>query len=161
MQDRAIRQLLSVLLKQHYNPQKPQPIFPTIERFDPRLPAKSYVVGVEVKGEHKAYSLDYLSKNIIVNDMVNGFPLTIICDKTNDIIDVFERTHNGQILTFQARISPETFTMVDKETGSTWNIKGEAIAGGQQGQHLQAYPHASRVFWMVWYNYYPTTQVMC
>ncbi len=95
----------------------------------------------------------------MINDVVGDLPIVVVYDSVHDIGDVFERTHQGTVLTFHLVPAGSDFLCQDDESQSQWNIKGEAIAGPAQGQRLRAYPHASRVLWMIWYNFFPDTQL--
>ncbi len=55
---------------------------------------------------------------------------------------VFERTVDGQNLTF--RFDGENF--VDDQTGSIWNILGQAVEGPLSGQQLKPVVHTN-IFW--------------
>ena len=55
-----------------------------------------------------------------------------------------------QTLTFEA--TPEGIR--DVETGSTWTLFGEAVAGPLAGQHLDRIAHHD-VFWFVWSAFQP------
>jgi len=159
LSDRLVEKLLAVVMRAQYNMQTSRPAFPTIKHFDARMHPKRSVIGVEHNGKHKAYSLEYLASQRVVNDVVDDLPVVAIYDSTHDIVDVFERTHNGAVLTFHPISTSPDFVLQDEESQSQWNIKGEAIAGPAQGQRLQSYPHASRVLWMVWSNFFPDTQL--
>jgi len=110
-------------------------------------------------GKHKAYSLPSLLKQPVVNDTVGELPIVVLYDRARDIVDVFERTQQGEVLTFHLVSASPDFVVQDEESQSQWNIKGEAIVGPAQGQRLQLYPHASRVLWMIWSNFFPDTQL--
>ena len=61
---------------------------------------------------------------------------------------------NGQALTF----SYADGIITDNETGSRWNIFGQAVAGplaGEELDQLLAYPH----FWFAWAAFQPETAV--
>ena len=67
---------------------------------------------------------------------------------------VFSSVLDGQILTFG--LSEDRFT--DGETGSTWNISGQAIDGLMLGRSLTPIPHGNH-FWFAWAAFYPETEV--
>ncbi len=157
MMDRLVRGMLRSLLRRHFDPATNTPLFPTITRFDARVPPKSEVIGVSHQGIQKAYTLKVLRSRPVVNDQIGDLPLVVVCDPTRDIVEVFERTAEVQMLTFTSVPSAAEFTFQDAESGSEWNIKGEAISGPAQGQRLKPVPHASRILWMIWYNVYPDT----
>ena len=59
------------------------------------------------------------------------------------------------------KISPNNRipAIVDRETGSTWNIAGEATAGELRGKILTPVPHFNKVFWFGWSLFKPGTQI--
>ena len=66
---------------------------------------------------------------------------------------IFDRRLGDQTLTFSAN-GDGTFT--DAETGSTWNILGEATDGelaGSQLEQILAFDH----FWFAWSGFFPET----
>ena len=67
---------------------------------------------------------------------------------------VFEAVLDGQQLTFTAE--GDTFT--DAETGSTWNILGEAIDGPMTGERLTKIVHGEH-FWFAWGAFKPDTLI--
>ena len=65
---------------------------------------------------------------------------------------VYDRSVDGRPLTF--RIDGGRF--VDNETGSQWNILGEATQGSPKGTKLTPIVHANH-FWFVWGAFKPDT----
>jgi hypothetical protein len=68
-------------------------------------------------------------------------------------VAVFDRRVDGRTLTFVANGNG---TYTDQETGSTWNILGEAITGELKGKRLiqqLAFDH----FWFAWAAFHPQT----
>lgn len=53
------------------------PEFLTAEEADAEYDDSEFVIGVEIDGEARAYSVPYLSKREIVNDMVGGRPIAV------------------------------------------------------------------------------------
>ena len=46
----------------------------------------------------------------------------------------------------------------DKETGSVWNLRGEAVAGELEGTHLRQLP-AYSAYWFAWSSFWPNTSI--
>jgi hypothetical protein len=67
---------------------------------------------------------------------------------------VFEPTAAGRPVTFAARDG----TFVDEQTGSEWNIEGEATSGALRGTRLKPVPHID-TFWFVWAAFRPDTKI--
>ena len=133
------------------------------------LPAMARVLTVELGEEAVAYPYSVLAEIGVVNDTVDGTDLVVFwqpgvssaLDKASissgeDVgaVDVFSRVLEGQTLTF----SFENGTIVDDQTGSQWDVLGQAISGelaGEQLDQLIAINH----FWFSWAAFKPDTRV--
>ncbi len=134
---------------------------------DGRLAAKERVVAVELNGVDVAYPFLELEVAQVVNDEIGGEPVVVLwTGNTGSALDsrsfddarlvgstaVFHRTVDGQVLTFDA--AEEGF--LDLETGSRWNIFGEAIDGPLAGTKLDQVVSAEH-FWFAWVVFKPDT----
>ena len=61
----------------------------------------------------------------------------------------------GQRLTFQVSEAGVT----DLETGSRWQIDGEAVEGPLQGSRLTPVSEAYIAYWFAWADFNPATEV--
>lgn len=68
----------------------------------------------------------------------------------------FRPVAQGRQLAFMAGREPDRF--VDEQTGSEWNIFGEAVAGPLRGAKLEPVARDD-TFWFVWFSFRPTTTV--
>lgn len=136
---------------------------------DNRLPAAERVLGSESGDEAVAYPFAQLSVEIVVNDVLDGEAVVAFwqpgvasaldqrqIDESRDIgtAALYERTVDGQELTF----SWTGEQLVDDQTGSVWNLFGEATEGELAGTQLRqrvAAPH----FWFAWAAFHPNTTV--
>ena len=89
--------------------------------------------------------------------MLGDQPIAVLADEHQGIVDTFERMVDGQLLTFEPDDTAQHF--IDQQTGSQWTIKGEAINGPLAGRQLKRINHASRVFWFIWANFNPQTEL--
>ncbi len=124
------------------------------KRNDSRLPAKDLVIGVRIMALPKAYALKSVVHARVVNDTLNQVPLVVLASN-DESASVFERTLNGQTLSFEAvgRI------IRDRDTGSTWDpVTGTASAGPLAGQRLTSVP-ATTSFWFGWFDFFPGTEL--
>ena len=67
---------------------------------------------------------------------------------------VFDSNLNGRKLTFKYRNG----AIVDEQTGSEWNIFGEATDGPLAGSALSPVVHANH-FWFAWSAFSPDTAI--
>ncbi len=140
------------------------PFFPA-EIGDERLAPMERVVAFELDGTYSAYPFSRLNELQVVNDEVAGKPVVIFWKEGtvstfgNNGPDTgssgaFSRLVDGRILNFI--ISIDVFQ--DRETGSTWNILGEAEQGPLAGKSLMRLP-AGEHFWFAWVAFVPETRV--
>ena len=128
---------------------------------DSRLQRKEYVVGVAVREKAKAYPFRLLSQRPVINDSFEGQELLVFFDPSTDTALVYDRTLDGQTLTFRlSQGSPGTQAILaDEETGSKWlAFIGQATEGPLKGKTLQRVTsHYS--FWFAWNDWHPDTEL--
>ncbi|MEE9199190.1 MAG: DUF3179 domain-containing protein, partial [Dehalococcoidia bacterium] len=134
---------------------------------DNRLRAMERVTTVDIGDEAVAYPFLELEKVPVVNDTVGGMPIVVFFTKgtvsglDSSIIGasrdigaglVYSRVVDGMELTFVAQGDG----FVDNETGTTWNILGQAVGGEMAGKTLEPVLHANH-FWFAWAAFKPET----
>ena len=137
---------------------------------DPRLDPVERVLGLTTQTEAIAYPFALLEEAGVVHDTFGGAELAIfhkaglasaldasVISKGKDIgaVSVFDRQLGDQRLTFSAN---ENGTFSDAETGSTWDILGEAIDGPLAGEQLTPVLHFDH-FWFAWAAFFPATEL--
>ncbi|MDO3642996.1 DUF3179 domain-containing (seleno)protein [Mucilaginibacter sp. L3T2-6] len=114
---------------------------------------KSWVVGVIVNGQAKAYNWRPLVKAKVVNDNVGNMPLMVGLESDSLSFHAYKRVINGKEL--HLNVSNEGI-LIDRETGSTWNWNGLCVAGPVKGakmDKIQAYQEYLRS----WRHFHPKT----
>jgi hypothetical protein len=123
---------------------------------DDRLYMKEFVVGVELNGEPVAFPFSVLNDEPVVNYEVGGEPVLVVFNTETGTGVVYERKVEDQILTFS---QVEGTTIVDAETGTTWNgLTGEALSGPFTGNTLSRIKSTSS-FWFGWKDWYPESEI--
>ena len=134
---------------------------------DDRLPPMARVVTISLDEVDLAYPLSILAETGVINDSQGGQDLVVFhTDGTasalgaRSIADgqdvgatgVFDPNLDGRKLTFRE----ENGLITDVETGSEWNILGQAVAGALAGEQLTPIVHADH-FWFSWAAFRPDT----
>ena len=101
------------------------------------------VVSVAIDGQAKAYPLAILMWHEIVNDELNGVPISVtFCPLCNSAI-AFDRRVGDQVLDFgtTGKLRHSDLVMYDRQTESWWQqFIGEAIVGEMTGTQLTMLP---------------------
>jgi hypothetical protein len=129
---------------------------------DDRYPAMERVVAVRIDGTNKAYPFSVISQERAVNDEVADTSILVVfgADDTASVLDTgdvttgravgvglaFERTVGDEVLTFEAQ-GEDRF--MDRETGSTWDLFGNALDGPLAGEKLAPVVNTNEL-WFAW-----------
>jgi hypothetical protein len=138
------------------DPNSPVMVYPLKHPLDERLPMKAMVTGVEINGKSRTYSLQESQNNPLIHDRFENTDLLIASAYDNDLIQVFDRKVGDIVLTFTADGANR---FVDQQTKSLWDMRGICIEGQMKGASLRLAPHYSKMFWYVWADYHPGTEV--
>lgn len=141
---------------------------------DDRLPPNTRVVGLGDEADAAAIPLPTLQEQRVVQVDVAGGPVTVWwapgqasaldeadVDSGQDVgsTGAFRPVlEDGTVLTF-APASDDQATFLDDQTGSTWNLLGEAVDGELQGTRLEPVARDD-TFWFVWFAFRPHTRVV-
>ena len=141
-------------LYQGYRRPNSKPLFP-MNYSDSRLMPKIRVLGVYAGTETKAYPMSaFGAGRKIFNDSVDNVPIAVFGDKASRMMRAFFSSVNGQNLTFKFKSGTESGNLnnvrfIDDQTGSTWNLSGEAIDGTLKGERLER-PDSFVAYWFAW-----------
>ena len=114
---------------------------------------KSWMVGVIVKGQAKAYDWRQLFKKRLVNDEVNHTPLLLTLEDDSLTYHAFNSMVNGRNLHFKLDTAG---TLTDRETASVWDWDGLSTAGIMKGARLNKI-QAYQEYWHSWKHFHPNT----
>lgn len=127
------------------------------------------VITVELGDEAVAYPYDVLQEMPAINDTIGDTPITVFWESgTASALDTgaiasgrdvgtantFSRQLDGQILAFRA----EGDKITDEQTGSEWNILGQATSGELAGSQLEPVVNVNH-FWFSWAAFRPETRI--
>ena len=159
IRDKIVAQMLEMMIPIRKLSKRKKPWHRIRGKLDTRLPAMSYVYAVEQNGERVCYAESDLKNDPVVNDSVGGNDLVVFFDSGHDIGEIFSRVVGGRTLTFEAAAGAGGAVARDRETGSAWNVLGNAIEGELFGQSLTAIPHYNKLFWFSWPLFKPDTKL--
>lgn len=132
----------------------PEILFP-ISNEDSRLGLKEVVVGLEDNGIDKAYTVNNIQKQKVVNDQISNKSMALF-SLYPLMVRAFDPVLDGQTLTFTYNSKNSTF--IDNQTGSQWDIEGKAIEGTMKGKLLSRLPF-DEGFWFEWAAFHPATEI--
>ncbi|MEM8535498.1 MAG: DUF3179 domain-containing protein [Chloroflexota bacterium] len=133
------------------------------------LPPVARVLTVDAETEVVAYPYDVLAEVAVVNDTVAGQDIVVLWESgTASALDagtvaggrdvgaasVYARELDGQTLTFVR----DGERIIDEETGSEWNVLGQAVSGELTGAQLESVVSINH-FWFSWAAFKPETRV--
>ena len=138
-------------------------------RPDDRLLPMERVAALMLEGQSVAFPFMALEEQRVVNYSVGERNIVVLFQPgTASALDqrriaesrdvgstgVFDAELAGQALTFQLGVDG----FVDEETGSVWNVLGQAVSGPLAGKSLTPIVHGSH-FWFAWAAFAPETEM--
>jgi hypothetical protein len=138
------------------------PRLASVDEADAWLEPQEPVLLVRLDQAARAYPVRILTQHEIVNDVIDGVPVSVtFCPLCNTAIS-FERELDGRVLDFgtTGRLRYSNLLMYDRQTESWWQQAiGEAIAGTFTGRQLTMVP-TSIISWSTFKSAYPQGQVL-
>jgi len=137
---------------------------------DRRLPAMARVLGYFSSHTTIAYPLTVIAKQGLIEDILDGQPVAIfyapgqlsaldkpmIADsKAVGSATLFSANVKGRQLTFKYQNGVRS----DIQTGSQWNVFGQAIKGELKGTQLVPILRSHVNFWFAWAAFKPKTEI--
>ncbi len=108
---------------------------------DTRLRPSEIAITVRVDELEKAYPIGRLG-DAVVNDEISGEPVVVFSRQDGAYGQGFSRMLDDRILSFRL----DDGEITDQETGSRWDISGNAISGELEGRSLDLLT-ARRALW--------------
>lgn len=116
------------------------------------LPAKEEVYGVRMGAQAKAYPVERVIRERIVQDRLGDADLVLLGDSESGAVRAYRRDGRA----FQAGAAPGELR---DETGRVWKVTEEGLV--PPGEGAAALPRVPGVvaFWFGWFGFYPETEV--
>lgn len=112
---------------------------------------KSWVIGININGESRAYDWNMLIKNRLIQDTIGNSPLLITIEPNNRTFYAFTP---GDTLHFD--YDTTTHLLKEDKTKTTWQLNGYCIDGSLKGSKLKQV-QAYQEFWHSWQYFHPST----
>ena len=132
------------------------------------LNTKSFVYGLRIGGDRKAYQLSAIARERVVNDAVGDRPVVLVAARGriqtegfHDRIGPIAYASGGEVRAFER--GEQSFTPGDgpdvllDATGSEWRVTEEALLGPGAERLERINGHLA--YWFGWYAFYPDTEV--
>ncbi len=129
-------------------------MFPVWNR-DHRLAPKKLVLGLAVDGVHKAYPIEMLMRERLLDDNVNGVDFTLIGSPLS--ADALAFRSGGKRFTLPPDAGESLPDTLIDAFGVVWQVqRGALVNTGDASQRLPIHP-ANVYFWFSWYASHPDT----
>ena len=140
----------------------PDTMFPVWRQSD-RLPTKGQVLGLALGGDARAYPLDLLAENPVVNDQLGGEMVVLVSSGKLGGVRVYRRDTYLFSTNGDAGIGDDGATagasMLLDQLGRSWRAEEEALILVQDSdQRLPRLP-SHNAYWFGWYAFYPDTDI--
>ena len=122
---------------------------------------KELTFGVRFVEKAKAYPTSVLGEEAVINDTLAERNIVVVWYAAEQMAVAFNRDYAQRTLTFDkiaSTLQTYPFMLRDRETHSTWDLKGRAIAGPMKDNVLLKIP-GHGTFWFAWITFWQDTEV--
>lgn len=127
------------------------------ERMDQRQAPKSLVIGVQIGELARAYPLEYVAEQQVIDDALNEVPLVLVYNSETTSTFAYSRMISGRVLTFT--FDEINGVLRDRETETLWDpISGQGLDGELSSERLTRL-NATMMYWFAWIGIYSDTEI--
>ena len=131
-------------------------MFPVWEQ-DEQLPTKEQLLGLRINGDAKAYPLNVLKQEPVINDTVAGQNLVVISSSSGGA-RAYQRGEHHFTLSDLPMDSAGIPGLVD-ESGVSWSVQEDTLVNTEDPAiRLERLP-SHNAYWFGWYAFFPDTEV--
>jgi hypothetical protein len=131
-------------------------------------PPRELMIGVEHNGAARAYVLDRVLKQKLIQDWIGGTPVIVVVGPDGKSVRVFEVSTDEKKGVSDFYRDPDAekpgadiaqrAILIDSATGSAWTFQGCAVRGPTSGKCMRPIS-AIKDYWFDWHSYHPNTTV--
>ena len=122
------------------------------------LQSRDLVLGVTAFGASRAYPVQRVLAEKLVQDRLGGEPILLVVGPDDQSIRVFQARLRGNDQAPDYYRETNSAFLMDSQTGSEWSFSGCAVSGKLKGSCLTLIP-ATKDYWFDWRNYHPSTTI--
>ena len=123
---------------------------------DDRLDLKAEILGLSVGDVHKAYPLEALQSEGLVNDVVGGAEVVIVASEDSSSTRVYARDGLEFAATGAAGPGGRPQTLVDAD-GMEWRVTEEGLVNATDPSRILPRIPSRLAFWFGWFAFHPDT----
>ena len=134
--------------------ERPDTMFPVAARSQ-LLPTKSQVFGLTLNGQVRAYPLEILEQEPVINDMLGGVDIVVVTPDEGAGPRAFQRGGHRFV---EVRKEAGTAVLLD-DAGQKWRLEEDGLVStAGTTERLPRLPSRNS-YWFGWYSFYPSTEV--
>lgn len=128
--------------------ESPDTMFPVWKK-DARLDPKAWIYALRAGGAARAYPLDILFRERLVNDFVGSVPVVLLADPASGAVRAYRRER--RLLAEGAAPAD----VVEPATGASWRLEEEALVPLSPSVPPMTRYAGHRAYWFGWHAFFP------
>ena len=133
----------------------PETRFPVWNR-DDRLETKDEVLGLSINDVAKAYPVEVIREERLINDLIGGSEVVIVASSNSSAARVYERS--GREFSLPDSVAPVGLpvSLVDS-AGVEWRVTEDALVSSADPSETLRRVYSQISFWFGWFAFHPET----
>ena len=133
---------------------RPDTMFPVPTRSQ-RLPTKSQVFGLTLNGQVRAYPLEILDQERVINDSLGGVDIVVVTPDNGGGSRAYQRSSHRFI---EAHKESGSVVLMD-DAGKSWLLEEDGLLNAEDATERLPRLPSRNSYWFGWYGFYPSTEV--
>ena len=119
------------------------------------LPTKSQVFGLTLNGQVRAYPLEILAQEPVINDSLGGVSIVVVTPDMGTGTRAYQRDSQSFV---ELREEVGTAILLD-DAGQRWRLEEDGLVPAQEATEPLPRLLSRDSYWFGWYAFYPATEV--
>ena len=132
-------------------------MFPVWQQSD-QLAIREQILGLNLNGQTKAYSLAVLRREPVINDSLGGINLVVITIDKASAARAYESGDNTFSMAGPIEVQDGTVVLADQQ-GHLWRMEEEALVREDDSANRLKRLPSHVAYWFGWYGFYPDTDL--
>lgn len=132
----------------------PRVMFPVWNRSD-QLPQKTQVIGIQIQSAAKAYPLETIREQGVLNDTFRDENVVLMSAGGGLGARAY---HSGEIR-FESKITDGSMLSLEDDEGNLWSVQEDRLLPARGDSPPLFRIRTNLAYWFAWYQFHPATEV--
>tara|TARA_B100001013_G_scaffold283092_1_gene183015 strand:+ start:53 stop:454 length:402 start_codon:yes stop_codon:yes gene_type:complete len=129
-------------------------MFPVWNRSD-QLPQKTQVIGIQIQSAPKAYPLEIIQEQGVLNDTFRDENVVLMSTGGG----LGARAYRSEEIVFESKVTDGSALFLEDDEGNLWSVQEDRLLPSWGNSPPLFRIRTNLAYWFAWYQFHPETEV--